>query len=1728
MRRRFKPALVESYCDKRGNSKTETVSNERRRARFKPKVAILSSSQKVTSQSSRKSLQSNQKENETHENSSTAAKSVSSTVVPSSNGQQPLCDIATKLQHDKDNFCKNIDDVCETVAGINSQPISHGSLSVDSAAGSPTNQLAVAKQHDASSSTMYTVSNHFPKTTMSNIQNTEGFDLTQTGSNSKVSSHREEIHAHVEDNTSLNNQNSTDFADEDEIAPNPLHVSSPLVSNQISERISNNGMLSLATLTKYDRPSVNHKSSNQLTRREHIKPKVSLQTKMSRISDNVPTPLVCNNTSISQSENVSTLLSPRTACISSQSSEDTVFLSSTTNVCTSSSNNDPSIEVSNLPTSSIDVSIPPSSKNSLHNLSSNNTVSLSVLDSNTPPSSSNSQSTVQSLSDTATLLSSNISRTHPSSKDPSTLPSPSNTSALPLSKIAPIIPSSNSQSAFESSSNTAALLSRSISPTPPPSINPSSLQSSSRVSSKKFQDDLEIRATQDDTNRAIQSFEAANGISSFSGNKSTRCESLSINCKSSRLEAESHVKVASPLVRRARFKPKVGVPKVTSNAATEKVSQKLVGLRRNNFPSTDTVHRIDDSNTSAESPVTSQSIDSTPLNCPPLVEDRTIVFQPMDTEEDGKEANDDSNLCYLVNADDLLNTILNEVTIHSVDQSSNTLEDGSMDISAAVVHRDDIVSTGMKSYQSTVEGTLNETSDQMSNFVDESRNVDTRASCSKQSVSQSGLVIKRRRAGKRKKPPTFAEETVVFDISSLPIATNIEVEPELTGQLDHPLLELPEDLIKEDTGNCSKNSRESSGTSSTLKQRARKRYTDTRKVVLSRNKNQASRLVEATVSCGKDDAVRLGQKTSIHSSGSVSSDAVRLEEITSVESIGNLEDGMDDLRMTTKTIPTLGNNDITSARENCEMASSGDRGCTSSRAICVSEPQNNATVDNSSCQNLRRRTRVVPRIQIGRKSKVSKNQKAQNAAVAHSDRTDHDSFTTNTIPDGTLNVETGQADSDLSGTASAVLNADVRGASTDLNWNNEIPAQTTKALSPFRVSNGTTNDNSAVSSSATNSKCPSPFSGAVVNAEEKSFEMLSGIDENGGPSNESHNVASVLSFGNDHTSGEKSMRHETTDEPPVSGVVTLQSPILGLSLGISESTIEDSIRSTLESLPNTNECQECPDLVPSLKTVGDNMLQQRVGTSLTQPGTLEDNVARTVRRLSQEALIEGSPQTLPEDDRTAGIGNDGENDETFSSRVASGKRRKEQASSNKELKKSNTPRSKLKPKPTLQRKQKCQGKDRESINAGKVVGDSSLVQNGTSDDVNDLNRTLQDSSTCMNEPVPNTCGQIQTSCLSENTLQNNFVPQDNVEEWVESGCPSNSCVQLDTSVADTILRNSLIENSLMTQESTVITHEIVSNYDPDVSTQETSTSKSKKGKGKTPKPKVPRKRGRKPANAKDNESCNQTDQGNNEETRESGTSGTATTPTVDNRHGTTASQKRPRGRPRSSNKTPNPNLQNNTAPTVGRPRKRKRKEQYEVREDGEVDVAKMKISDMIYYNPLTNPMNFADENETPTSFFAGGASAESRQSETVLPAVETDSNENRGEASKATVCAPQVRIDADGNIVLDEESMVIDSTPVQDNLQGEVVFENADQQYNALKRRKNIERWTKKETLYFYEVLTQVGTDFSLMAKLFPKRNRTELKAKEYQFQPTYSPTAWRKQRKRCSEILWILKRLTL
>ncbi len=73
--------------------------------------------------------------------------------------------------------------------------------------------------------------------------------------------------------------------------------------------------------------------------------------------------------------------------------------------------------------------------------------------------------------------------------------------------------------------------------------------------------------------------------------------------------------------------------------------------------------------------------------------------------------------------------------------------------------------------------------------------------------------------------------------------------------------------------------------------------------------------------------------------------------------------------------------------------------------------------------------------------------------------------------------------------------------------------------------------------------------------------------------------------------------------------------IQDISLNIPESAIEAAIRNTSEPLPV--ECPECPELVLCLTTVDEASINHKAHSlSKTQPGTLEDNVARATRRTS--------------------------------------------------------------------------------------------------------------------------------------------------------------------------------------------------------------------------------------------------------------------------------------------------------------------------------------------------------------------------------------------------------------------------------------------------------------------------------------------------------------------------------
>nr|CDS28172.1 transcription factor TFIIIB component B'' [Hymenolepis microstoma] len=95
--------------------------------------------------------------------------------------------------------------------------------------------------------------------------------------------------------------------------------------------------------------------------------------------------------------------------------------------------------------------------------------------------------------------------------------------------------------------------------------------------------------------------------------------------------------------------------------------------------------------------------------------------------------------------------------------------------------------------------------------------------------------------------------------------------------------------------------------------------------------------------------------------------------------------------------------------------------------------------------------------------------------------------------------------------------------------------------------------------------------------------------------------------------------------------------------------------------------------------------------------------------------------------------------------------------------------------------------------------------------------------------------------------------------------------------------------------------------------------------------------------------------------------------------------------------------------------------------------------------------------------------------------------------------APQLCLDADGNIVLDEQSLRVEKPVDESNIARTHVAEEAGlygTTYNSF-RRKPIQRrgrkWTEKDTTRFYRALSTIGTDFYSMTKLFPDRSRSQL-----------------------------------
>ncbi|CAK9821538.1 Transcription factor TFIIIB component B'' homolog [Anthophora retusa] len=154
------------------------------------------------------------------------------------------------------------------------------------------------------------------------------------------------------------------------------------------------------------------------------------------------------------------------------------------------------------------------------------------------------------------------------------------------------------------------------------------------------------------------------------------------------------------------------------------------------------------------------------------------------------------------------------------------------------------------------------------------------------------------------------------------------------------------------------------------------------------------------------------------------------------------------------------------------------------------------------------------------------------------------------------------------------------------------------------------------------------------------------------------------------------------------------------------------------------------------------------------------------------------------------------------------------------------------------------------------------------------------------------------------------------------------------------------------------------------------------------------------------------------------------------------------------------------------------------------DRSKLTMYDLIYYNPVTNPMKKPKESTVTT-----------RKTIEYLPQEfqeEEEEEENEDDPSSA-MPVPQVKVGPNGQLIIDEQSLVIEQTNAKKSkevLSKEAIIDDDNSGNGFYKKRQKSKEWSKWETLKFYKALNTVGTDFLLMQSLFPNRTRQEIKLK--------------------------------
>ncbi|GFS24752.1 transcription factor TFIIIB component B'' homolog [Elysia marginata] len=161
--------------------------------------------------------------------------------------------------------------------------------------------------------------------------------------------------------------------------------------------------------------------------------------------------------------------------------------------------------------------------------------------------------------------------------------------------------------------------------------------------------------------------------------------------------------------------------------------------------------------------------------------------------------------------------------------------------------------------------------------------------------------------------------------------------------------------------------------------------------------------------------------------------------------------------------------------------------------------------------------------------------------------------------------------------------------------------------------------------------------------------------------------------------------------------------------------------------------------------------------------------------------------------------------------------------------------------------------------------------------------------------------------------------------------------------------------------------------------------------------------------------------------------------------------------------------------------------------DKSPDRQKMKMSDLVLWNPERNFLPSKPKKKKIAKDENRPNSPEESMS------VDDKANATK-ESENAALPAPQVMIGPDGNVVLNTESLLISTPEKGDHSRSKIIVEedDDDRYLNTNSYRKNYKKklWSEEETDKFFIGLSMCGTDFSLLTKLLTNRSRRELKNK--------------------------------